>query len=205
MAFGNLVRFALHGFREGFTEQIFRTNRFEKDNVTGIFLIAEHDVNRAVTPQGFSIWRRHTLFGQFPGNRMEASSLKISGIYLADDFSFIRLDRQFSIFIMLISIAAPTIETRGSILSALGHAPFDILTARFIVRLGDSTEDRDYSSYRTFSASNGEYVRSTTDFYTALEGEGFTRQKTRSGMVVKGIKLNPTGADPRDEFPDFLT
>ena len=64
--------------------------------------------------------------------------------YLADDFSFIGLDRQFSIFIMLISIAAPAIETRGSILSALGHAPFDILTARFIVRLGDSTEDRDY-------------------------------------------------------------
>ena len=61
-----------------------------------------------------------------------------------------------------------------------------------------------YSAYRTFSASNGEYVRSTTDFYTALEGEGFIRQKTRSGMVVKGIKLKPTGADPRDEFPDFL-
>lgn len=70
--------------------------------------------------------------------------LEISGIYLADDFSFIGLDRQFSIFIMLIPIAAPAIETRGSILSALGHAPFDILTARFIVRLGDSTEDRDY-------------------------------------------------------------
>lgn len=75
---------------------------------------------------------------------MEASTLKISGIYLADDFSFIGLDRQFSIFIMLISIAAPAIEAGGSILSALGHAPFDILTARFIVRLGDSTEDRDY-------------------------------------------------------------
>ena len=61
-----------------------------------------------------------------------------------------------------------------------------------------------YSAYRAFSTSNGEYVRSTTDFYTALEGEGFIRQKTRSGMVVKGIKLKPTGADPRDEFPDFL-
>ena len=93
MAFGNLVRFALHGFREGFTEQIFRAHRFEKDDIAGIFLIAEHDVNRAVTPLGFSIWRRYTLFSQFPGDRVETSALKISGIYLTDDLSFIGLDR----------------------------------------------------------------------------------------------------------------
>lgn len=59
--------------------------------------------------------------------------------------------------------------------------------------------------YRTFRVSNGEYIRSTTDFYTALEGKSFIRQKTRSGIVTKCIKLNPTGTDPQDEFPDFLT
>ena len=129
MAFGNLVRFSLHSFREGFAEQIFCAHRFEKDDIADIFLIAEHDVNRAVTPLCFSIWRRYTLFGQFPGNRVEASSLEISGIYLAADFSFIGLDRQFSVFIMLISLAAPAIETGGSILSVLGHAPLNVLTA----------------------------------------------------------------------------
>lgn len=61
-----------------------------------------------------------------------------------------------------------------------------------------------YSAYRSFSASAGEYIRSTTDFYAALEAEGFLRQKLRSGVVVKGLKLNPISDNPRDDFPDFL-
>lgn len=61
-----------------------------------------------------------------------------------------------------------------------------------------------YSRYRAFSASNGEYVRSTTDFYAALEAEGLSRQKTRGGMVVRGICLNHIQQDAADEFPDFL-
>ena len=61
-----------------------------------------------------------------------------------------------------------------------------------------------YAAYRTYSATNGEYIRSTTDFYAALENGGFTRTKTRSGMLVNGLKLALQKNDPVDEFPDFL-
>ena len=61
-----------------------------------------------------------------------------------------------------------------------------------------------YSAYRTFSASNGEYIRSTTDFYAALEAEGFIRTRTRSGNIINGLKLTAQTGDPHDEFPDFL-
>jgi len=61
-----------------------------------------------------------------------------------------------------------------------------------------------YSAYRVFSMSNGEFVRSTSDFYAALEAEGFTRQKLRTGIVVNGIRLNPIVDDDGNTFPDFL-
>ena len=48
-----------------------------------------------------------------------------------------------------------------------------------------------YSGYRRFCAETGEYTRSTTDFYTALDAEGFTRTKTEKGMIVWGLKLSP--------------
>ena len=60
-----------------------------------------------------------------------------------------------------------------------------------------------YTTYRTFSASIGEYVRSTTDFYAALELEGLKRTKTRLGSIVSGIRILPCN-DPKDEFSDFL-
>lgn len=61
-----------------------------------------------------------------------------------------------------------------------------------------------YSTYRAFSSASGEYVRSTTDFYAALEAEGFTRQRTRTGNIINGLQLK-THADPNDEFSDFLS
>ena len=61
-----------------------------------------------------------------------------------------------------------------------------------------------YAAYRTYSATNGEYIRSTTDFYAALENGGYTRTKVRSGMLVNGLKLALQKNDPVDEFPDFL-
>lgn len=61
-----------------------------------------------------------------------------------------------------------------------------------------------YSTYRAFSSASGEYVRSTTDFYAALEAEGFTRQRTRTGNIINGLRLK-THADPKDEFSDFLS
>lgn len=46
-----------------------------------------------------------------------------------------------------------------------------------------------YQEYREYCARIGEYTRSTTDFYTALETAGFKRKKTRNGAMVVGIRL----------------
>lgn len=46
-----------------------------------------------------------------------------------------------------------------------------------------------YQKYREYCQSIGEYIRSTTDFYTALENEGFKRQRKSSGMLVHGLHL----------------
>lgn len=46
-----------------------------------------------------------------------------------------------------------------------------------------------YRSYRAWAAATGSYVRSTTDFYAALERAGFERRKTRQGIVVAGMTL----------------
>lgn len=46
-----------------------------------------------------------------------------------------------------------------------------------------------YQEYRAFCFRTGEYTRSTADFYTALEGEGFQRKRTNSGRLVLGLKL----------------
>ena len=46
-----------------------------------------------------------------------------------------------------------------------------------------------YRTYRAWAASTGGYVRSTTDFYAALERAGHQRHKTKSGIVVRGLAL----------------
>ena len=48
-----------------------------------------------------------------------------------------------------------------------------------------------YQEYREMCHRNGEWARSTTDFYTALENAGFERRKIREGRVVCGLKLKP--------------
>ena len=55
-----------------------------------------------------------------------------------------------------------------------------------------------YTAYRLFCVETGEYVRSTTDFYAALEGEGYTRRKTRVGTFIHGLQLINTQTD--DDF-----
>ena len=37
-----------------------------------------------------------------------------------------------------------------------------------------------YNAYRSYCTQVGEYIRSTTDFYTALETAGFDRRRTRN-------------------------
>lgn len=46
-----------------------------------------------------------------------------------------------------------------------------------------------YNEYRAFCVRSGEFIRSTADFYTALESEDFTRKRTRGGVLVKGLRL----------------
>ncbi|HEM4679609.1 TPA: DNA primase [Streptococcus suis] len=46
-----------------------------------------------------------------------------------------------------------------------------------------------YSAYRAYALQNGEYVRSTTDFYTALESAGYSRQRTSKFNAIVGLKL----------------
>lgn len=51
-----------------------------------------------------------------------------------------------------------------------------------------------YQQYRAYCIQNGEYTRSTTDFYAAVEKLGFYRHKTNKGSMVTGVKLK-TGSD----------
>lgn len=46
-----------------------------------------------------------------------------------------------------------------------------------------------YNEYRAFCMQTGEFIRSTADFYTALDSEGFERHKTKKGAVIKGFRL----------------
>lgn len=51
-----------------------------------------------------------------------------------------------------------------------------------------------YQQYRAYCIQSGEYTRSTTDFYAAVEKAGYNRRKTNKGVIVHGVKLK-TGSD----------
>ncbi len=53
-----------------------------------------------------------------------------------------------------------------------------------------------YAAYRAFCARNGDYTRSTTEFYNEVENRGFLRYRNAKGRYVKGLKL----AEDTDEF-----
>ena len=46
-----------------------------------------------------------------------------------------------------------------------------------------------YKEYRRYCTDTGEFVRSTTDFYGALDQAGFERKKTKKGIVVFGLRI----------------
>jgi phage/plasmid-associated DNA primase len=46
-----------------------------------------------------------------------------------------------------------------------------------------------YQQYRFSCIQNGEYLRSTSDFYGALEKAGYMRRKSNKGSFVFGLKL----------------
>lgn len=46
-----------------------------------------------------------------------------------------------------------------------------------------------YQEYRAYCLRTGEYIRSTTDFYSALSSNGFNRRKTKGYNIIRGLKL----------------
>ncbi|MBR1553191.1 MAG: primase C-terminal domain-containing protein [Schwartzia sp.] len=52
-----------------------------------------------------------------------------------------------------------------------------------------------YSAYRAYCTRMGDYIRSTTDFYNAVEQRGFERKKRRDGNYVLGLRLCPAEHD----------
>lgn len=58
-----------------------------------------------------------------------------------------------------------------------------------------------YSAYRKYSAENGEFVRSTTEFYSTLEKNGYKKVVEKRIKYIKGLSLSVSG----DVFEDFLT
>ena len=48
-----------------------------------------------------------------------------------------------------------------------------------------------YIEYRNHCTCTGEYTRSTSDFYTAIEHAGFERRRDKSGRYVLGLRIKP--------------
>lgn len=46
-----------------------------------------------------------------------------------------------------------------------------------------------YSEYRAYCIRMGEFVRGTSDFYSALEMSGFLKHRTQKGRFIKGLRL----------------
>ena len=58
--------------------------------------------------------------------------------------------------------------------------------------LGDQFQQKSgefYQAYRDYCMATGEYTRSTTDFYSALDSIGLERKKLNTGAVIRGIRL----------------
>lgn len=53
-----------------------------------------------------------------------------------------------------------------------------------------------YIAYRDFCNRNGEYTRSTTDFYAAIDLAGFVRKRTSKGRLICGVRLKPDFEPP---------
>lgn len=49
-----------------------------------------------------------------------------------------------------------------------------------------------YQEYRAYCLRTGEYIRSTTDFYTALEISGMSRKRLSNGSFINGVRLKNT-------------
>lgn len=52
-----------------------------------------------------------------------------------------------------------------------------------------------YNAYRSYCMQVGDYIRSTTDFYTALECAGFERKRNKSARLILGLQLKSNFLD----------
>ena len=58
--------------------------------------------------------------------------------------------------------------------------------------LGTGLEEKSgdvYLAYRSYCSRTGEFIRSTSEFYNALELRGIRRRRTSKSKVLMGIKL----------------
>ena len=46
-----------------------------------------------------------------------------------------------------------------------------------------------YQAYRAYCARTGEFARSTTEFYNALEVRGIERKRTKKERLLLGLRL----------------
>ncbi len=46
-----------------------------------------------------------------------------------------------------------------------------------------------YQAYRARCTLNGEYIRSTSDFYSSMEKAGYSKRKTNKGAFILGLAL----------------
>ncbi|MPM35486.1 hypothetical protein SDC9_82079 [bioreactor metagenome] len=57
-----------------------------------------------------------------------------------------------------------------------------------------------YQAYRNYCIDTNEYIRSTTDFYSALENAGFKRINPKGKRFFAGLQLKTDDGD----FEEFL-
>ena len=58
-----------------------------------------------------------------------------------------------------------------------------------------------YQSYRNYCIDTNEYIRSTTDFYSALEAAGYSRIKVKNKRFFAGLRIKTDDGD----FEEFLS
>lgn len=58
-----------------------------------------------------------------------------------------------------------------------------------------------YQAYRNYCIDTNEYIRSTTDFYSALEAGGYSRIKVKNKRFFAGLRIKTDDGD----FEDFLS
>lgn len=57
-----------------------------------------------------------------------------------------------------------------------------------------------YQAYRAYCAEMSEFIRSTAEFYTALDNAGFERRHTKEGRFIYGVCLKNGDSEGPDDF-----